>query len=236
MSDYTIHVGSRIRMYRKLAGLTLDALAEKMNKSRSTISKYELGQISMDLDTLIAMAHTLNIPLSCLTDFDEPGIAGSSIDNSFFCDGLLYLYWLIGSKTKGKIVPSVLEIKNNRKNAFLYMQFPDFKRFRDGKVVCIGDIHVSDHLTICSLQNPYNVTDHVFICAYTPLNAKQSKTLCEFSTITAPAAPICTKVLISKNILPEDDALRETLMFSKPEMDFLRKQNRVRIDPLPLEW
>ena len=48
----TEHVGNRIRMYRKHRGLTLTELAEKLNYSSSTISKYENGLISIDIETV----------------------------------------------------------------------------------------------------------------------------------------------------------------------------------------
>ena len=46
------HVGSRIRFYRKLKNMTQDQLAAAIHKSESTLSKYESGQIAIDVGSL----------------------------------------------------------------------------------------------------------------------------------------------------------------------------------------
>lgn len=146
---------------------------------------------------------------------------------------MLYVYWMDGRGKKRRVKHGVLEIQNGRKRAVLYLQFPDFKRYTDCKVVCEGVITVTDHLTTMSLQNHYSATDHVFLCAYTPLNGKQETTLCQFSTITAPAGPVTTKVLLSKQILPEDEELFRVLEISREEIKSARQENRFRVFPLP---
>lgn len=52
MSEIRRHIGHRIRMYRKVQGLTLQQLADMIHKSRATVSKYETGEIAIDVDTL----------------------------------------------------------------------------------------------------------------------------------------------------------------------------------------
>ena len=50
------HVGSRIRFYRKLKNMTQDQLAAAIHKSESTLSKYESGQIAIDVGSLYDIA------------------------------------------------------------------------------------------------------------------------------------------------------------------------------------
>ena len=52
MSELNREIGGLIRNYRKAKNLTQDELSEKICKSKSTISKYEKGEIAVDIETL----------------------------------------------------------------------------------------------------------------------------------------------------------------------------------------
>ncbi|WP_437438807.1 helix-turn-helix domain-containing protein, partial [Enterocloster citroniae] len=52
MNKISLHIGDRIRMYRKARGLTLQQLADMIHKSRASVSKYENGEITLDVETL----------------------------------------------------------------------------------------------------------------------------------------------------------------------------------------
>lgn len=49
MSELNKHIGKQIRMYRKVQGLTLQQLADLIHKSRASVSKYETGEITLDV-------------------------------------------------------------------------------------------------------------------------------------------------------------------------------------------
>lgn len=52
MSKISIEIGNKIRQFRQSREMTLDELAPAIHKSRATLSKYERGEISIDIDTL----------------------------------------------------------------------------------------------------------------------------------------------------------------------------------------
>ena len=52
MSKISIEIGNKIRQFRQSRKMTLDELAPAIYKSRATLSKYERGEISIDIDTL----------------------------------------------------------------------------------------------------------------------------------------------------------------------------------------
>lgn len=54
MSKISIEIGTKFRQSRKM---TLDELAPAIHKSRATLSKYERGEISIDIDTLYELAN-----------------------------------------------------------------------------------------------------------------------------------------------------------------------------------
>ncbi|HBD64518.1 MAG TPA: XRE family transcriptional regulator, partial [Clostridiales bacterium] len=63
------YVGSQIKMFRKIKKLTIDDLAKMIGKSKSTVSKYESGEIAIDIATLYDIASALNTSMVILTDY-----------------------------------------------------------------------------------------------------------------------------------------------------------------------
>ena len=69
MSQISQHIGSRIRSFRRAQGMTLQQLADKIHKSRASVSKYETGEIVVDVETLYDISRALNVELNALTDY-----------------------------------------------------------------------------------------------------------------------------------------------------------------------
>ena len=53
VSEVNKSVGEKIRNFRKVRKLTLESLSETIHKSVSTLSKYEKGEIPIDVETLM---------------------------------------------------------------------------------------------------------------------------------------------------------------------------------------
>ena len=51
MSQISTEIGKQIRTFRKKRKMTLEALAAVICKSKSTVSKYENGEIPVDIET-----------------------------------------------------------------------------------------------------------------------------------------------------------------------------------------
>ena len=56
-------IGSNIKKYRKYAHLTQIQLAQKINKSESTIQKYEANNVKPDFSVLDDIAEALKVPM-----------------------------------------------------------------------------------------------------------------------------------------------------------------------------
>ena len=52
MGEISREIGHRIRNFRKSRHMTLDELAEVVCKNKSTLSKYENGEIILDIETI----------------------------------------------------------------------------------------------------------------------------------------------------------------------------------------
>jgi lambda repressor-like predicted transcriptional regulator/mannose-6-phosphate isomerase-like protein (cupin superfamily) len=74
---HRVRVGARLRKIRKSQGLTLQSLSTRSGVALSTLSKIELGQISVSYEKLVAVAHGLDIDVAGLFD-DRAQPAGSS--------------------------------------------------------------------------------------------------------------------------------------------------------------
>lgn len=61
MSRIDVEVGSKIRQIRQSRRMTQDELATAIHKSRATLSKYESGDISIDLNTLYDLSDAFGI-------------------------------------------------------------------------------------------------------------------------------------------------------------------------------
>ena len=57
-------VGRNIRKYRMAYNMTLKELAVRLHKSVSTVSKYEKGDISLDISTFLELSKIFKVQLS----------------------------------------------------------------------------------------------------------------------------------------------------------------------------
>lgn len=69
MSSFGYHVGQRIKKYRKSRGYTIEKFSAMIGKSKATVSKYENGTITIDIETLYDIAQKLDIDLKCFIDY-----------------------------------------------------------------------------------------------------------------------------------------------------------------------
>ena len=65
-------MGQRIKKYRKSRGYTIEQFSAMINKSKATLSKYENGAITIDIETLYDIAQALDIDLKCFIDYQPP--------------------------------------------------------------------------------------------------------------------------------------------------------------------
>ena len=73
-----IYVGSRVRMRRKMLGLSQEKLGEKLGITFQQIQKYEKGTNRVGASRLQAMAGALEVPVSYFFP-DNPNADGSGV-------------------------------------------------------------------------------------------------------------------------------------------------------------
>ena len=86
LSNINIEIGKKIKNIRKSKNMTIQELANSINKSKSTVSKYENGDISIDIQTLYEISNALNVHVEQLL-YIRPNISkihNNNIVNAFF--------------------------------------------------------------------------------------------------------------------------------------------------------
>ena len=98
MSSFSYFVGQRIKKYRKSRGYTIEQFSAMINKSKATLSKYENGAITIDIETLYEIAQALDIDLKCFIDYQPPMFHAEPAlpKNSYFNQTLAYMYYYDG--------------------------------------------------------------------------------------------------------------------------------------------
>lgn len=73
-----MEIGNKINQLRKLSGMTQEQLAEKLNVSRQTISKWESDSTSPDLESIVKISRIFHVSLDDLLKEGETGVANKT--------------------------------------------------------------------------------------------------------------------------------------------------------------
>ena len=229
MSQVSLEIGKQIRLLRKSNNMTLSDLSKLINKNIATISKYEKGEIVIDIETLYEIASALNVfPEQLL--YRQPTFVQSidtSIPNFFSCVSQFYSYTFDGRINT--IVPCVFDIISKEENGMyklmMYMNFKNFDNYQQCENTYIGYIKHFDAMTYISLVNrdtPMEQASIQILASYLDSNVKYGL----FNGFSSrPMMPIATKMLFSKTLLQYDDNLVQQLKISKNDIKLLKLYN-----------
>lgn len=241
-------IGNHIRRLRKEKRLTIEALAASIQKGASTVSKYENGSISIDLDTLVDIAKVLNVEPQHLVALATADSSGQSFDESFnynifFRNRLqpskVFMYQYDGRIKR--IVKSILDIVPNEQekeiNCSLHLDVPDFAKADLCRYFYTGKMFSYDTIIYFFMTNPFNPCGRISVCAVNPyylqhLEQKETKFYGLFSGFSfRPFTPFSSKVILSLSPLREDEDLMESLTLSKDDFKSIKKYNFMLLDP-----
>jgi transcriptional regulator with XRE-family HTH domain len=69
-----MEIGNKINQLRKLSGMTQEQLAEKLNVSRQSVSKWENGGAAPDLESVVKISRLFQVSLDDLLTEGEEGV------------------------------------------------------------------------------------------------------------------------------------------------------------------
>lgn len=229
------HIGTRIRTHRKNMGMTIQTLADKIFKSRATVSKYETGEISLDMVTLFNVASALQVTPNQLIDYrvntqPETGLRASTM-KTFHNASQLYFYFYDGryNRLKDGVINILPEKEGNQHTATLTISVVT----RDGKsseIYYLGSVTYSDRLIRFSFINQYNTLEECLLYIFNPLELRDSTygMLCGISS--ADMRPCAFKCLVTLTSQQYSDELKEHLRLTRDELKESKKLNMLVID------
>lgn len=238
MNKISIHVGSRIRMYRKTKNMTLQQLADRIHKSRATVSKYEKGEISMDLETLAEISRELQVNPSQLMDFQEEEEIAEKIKpeyggmSPFYQARRLYFYFFDGRYQRLK--EGIIDIREdkNQKGSFeaalsISASTPSGRR---SDIYYTGKVLYSDMLIRFSFVNQYNSLEEDLLYIFNPLEFRDftDGLLCGISS--ADLMPCAFRCLVTLTPKEHTEELKKRLLITKQEMQRWQKMNMLIVD------
>ena len=234
MSKITEHVGDRIRRGRKGKGLTIDEFAKKINKSKATVSKYESGSITIDIETLLDIADALDMDLKSLIDYHSPNVSPKPLPHtSFFNQPRLFVYAYDG-RIKG-IVRSLLELRTaddgTSVDTQLFMGLDEYFNKDNVQHIFEGSMTAYDTITHINMINQINTTEMLYLCILNPMHANSPAVGILSGIASSPFfAPIAMKIIVSKKQIREDSMLLNVLELNKEDSRNLRYYNMMVIN------
>lgn len=238
----TIHsyVGAKIRNYRKMKKMTIQELADQIHKSKATVSKYETGDIALDLQTLFEISQVLEIRMDQLCDYHvESESETVSIVNNyqgkspFFQANRLYFYFYDGKYNRLKeaiidIHKEIIDVDGcYEANLSIQSTTPTG---RSSEVYYKGNVLYSDMLIRFSFKNQYNKLEQDLLYIFNPLELREitEGLLCGISSTDL--MPCAYKCLVSITPNTNYEELKKHLLLTPKELKRWKKMNMLIVD------
>ena len=218
------HIGNKIRHFRRDRNLTITKLGELVCKSKSTISKYEAGEISIDVATLYDIAEALRISPLILLPLDEGTRSGSesSADSTNDHPELFYVYTYNGL-AKESLRQHVLLVGTTQAEHFADVY--DYENYTQCSFHYRGEVQRTESSVRLFMENTVSPIDHCILTYPILLSKWNYCTGMLTSLSTSQYPPFSIKILLSRTPIEDKDWLKEQLILSKEELKRIKKKN-----------
>lgn len=239
MSQISQYIGARIRSFRRAQGMTLQQLADKIHKSRASISKYETGEIAVDIETLYEISEALQVELTALTDYHpaKPAstqpMSGCSGQSPFFQAQELYFYFYDGRYNRLK--NGVIYIKKDTEAPdgsceATFSITSNTPTGRSSETHYSGRVVYSDMLIRFSFVNLFNALEEDLLYIFNPLEQRDftEGLLCGISS--SDLMPCAFKCLVTLSPQKPSEELKQRLIITSKELRRWQKMNMLIVD------
>lgn len=235
MNKIEIALGNAIKNCRIKRHLTQIELADLINKSNSTLAKYEKGEISVDVVTLVEISKALQVPLEYFieaikekTEKALPAQADTVIP-PFFSSKKLYLYfWDARNNSLNTSVLKILEKAEGSANTYkaeIYMNTKNVDDYIFCENTYEGTIefhHIITNIYMNHKSTPIEKITINILENFTPTETKMG----QFSGVSfRPITPLSFKMLFSTKPLKENDPILKKLIIDKEDIKRLKSNN-----------
>ena len=234
MAEISRQIGHRIRTFRKAKHMTLDRLAVILCKNKSTLSKYETGEIVLDIETIYEISRALGIHVEQLLYCtpDRVPIQDSGPNPAFF-SGLtqFYSYYFDGryNRVVGCVFDVLLLSEDHRYTIMMYANFDDFATYQNCETTYWGYMENYDAITNIVLTNQDSPMEKAYgqiLASYMNSDVKWGL----FTGLSArPLMPVALKMLFSKKRLTENEGLRNMLKVTREDISLMKRYNMLTV-------
>ena len=224
-------IGAQIRYLRKIHHMSMEDLAKSICKTRSTISKYENGQIAIDVTTLYDIANALKVnvfDLMCRNEVEtDHSLEYTDIPAFFRNVTQLHMYFFDGRVDRPQYTVIDIFPKDNSAMAdvLMYMNVNNPAHYK----VCESTFHgeLSHYGTISNmlLQNDDMPMDLYQITIPSPYMDADYKWVLTYGISCRPLMPSAAKRLLSKQPLDINRELIHELKISKEDIRLMKHYN-----------
>lgn len=232
--DILQETGRKIRYYRKERHMTIEQLAAAICKSKSCVSKYETGQISVDIATLYEIAEALEVRVTQLLWLPQgavPDVTSSAVPTFFAGLNRFYLYCYDGRSNN--ILRSVADILEEKDNGVFYVQMymnvSNYEHYHLCENIYSGTLTHFDSLSLLVMQNQHMEMDHYQVGIPSPYMKGSVKWGLAFGISSRPLMPTSTKVLLAKSPQKETAEFEKSLRLSKEDIRLMKLYNMLAI-------
>ncbi|MDY4575941.1 MAG: helix-turn-helix transcriptional regulator [Intestinibacter sp.] len=230
LSNINIEIGKKIKNIRKGKNMTIQELADSINKSKSTVSKYENGDISVDVQTLYEISNALNVHVEQLL-YIRPNIDkihNNNIVNAFFRNSSKFYSYIYDGRSN-EIIKCVIDIIAHTEDlsykTMLYMNVKDFDNYQNCENTYYGFTKHYDTLTSMILQNQATPLEQISINILASFLDTDKIWGLMSGVSFRPFMPIALKMLFSKKPLEENNDLAKELKISKDDIKLMKLYN-----------
>lgn len=209
----------------------MEDLAEAIYKTRSTVSKYETGQIAVDVVTLYDIASALNVDVLDLMCRNPVAPDHSQDDTeipAFFREVTqLYLYFFDGRIDLPQYTVIDIFPRENPAvaDAIMYMNVKDPAHYKVCESTFHGKLNHYGTISNMSLQNDDMPMDLYQITVPSPYMDADYKWVLTYGISCRPLMPSAAKRLLSKRPLDITKDLIQDLKISKEDIRLMRHYN-----------
>lgn len=234
MSQISFEIGKRIRNFRKMRKMTIEELARIICKSKATVSKYEKGEIVLDVVTLYDIANALQLHVEQLL-YCKPERTNISTKgkNPAFFNGLSQFYAYVFDGRTNQIIKCVFDVLSesgeSRYKIMMYMNFKDYDNYQNCENTYWGYIEHYDALTNIFMKNQDTSMEQITISILASFLDSDTKWGLFFGISSRPMMPIAVKMLFSKKMLKEDEILIRQLKVSREDIRLLKLYNMLSV-------
>ena len=234
MAQISHEIGKRIRAFRKARHMTLEELAQILCKNKSTLSKYETGEIVLDIETIYEISRALGIHVEQLLYCtpERAPIQEPEAQANFF-SGLTQFYGYYYDGRVNRIVAAVFDVlllsEDHRYKIMAYINFTDFDSYQNCGTAFWGYMEHYDAITNIVLTNQDSPMEKAYgqiLASYMNSDVKWGL----FTGLSArPLMPVAIKMLISKKRLAMDENLTGKLKVTKEDIRLMKHYNMMTV-------